>query len=119
MLCSLSFRHLDTYISQTVGAQGVLSPALFANGHTFFVQQVQRHGRQPYSVHLTYQYGDHARFAFGKRQRLRQAGLWATEEPEYYEGKFVALADEGAMFPPLDVGNGPQDWREVRPDAKL
>ena len=94
--------------------QGVLSPALFANGHTYFVQQVHRHGREPYSVHLTYQYGDHASFAFGKRQRLRQAGLWAMEQAEYYDGKFVVLADEGASFPPVDVGSGPEDWREVR-----
>ena len=94
--------------------QGVLSPALFANGHTYFVQQVHRHGREPYSVHLTYQYGDHASFAFGKRQRLRQAGLWAMEEADYYAGKFLVLADEGASFPPTDVGSGPEDWREVR-----
>ena len=94
--------------------QGVLSPALFANGHTYFVQQVHRHGRSPYSVHLTYQYGDHASFAFGKRMRLRQAGLWAMEEVDYYSGKFVALADEGASFPSVDVGNGPDDWREAR-----
>ena len=77
------------------------------------MQQVHRHGREPYSVHLTYQYGDHASFAFGKRQRLRQAGLWAMEEADYYAGKFVTLADEGASFPAVAVGSGPGDWREA------
>ena len=92
---------------------GVLSPALFANGHTFFVQEVHRNGREPYSVHLTYQYGDDPRFAFGKRQRLRQAGLWAREEPAYSEGRFLVLADDAASFPPVPVGRSGDDWREV------
>ena len=34
----------------------------------------------PLAVHTTYQYGDAAEFAYGKRARLQQAGLWRADD---------------------------------------
>ena len=73
-----------------VTTMGVLSPELFANGHTFFVQGFRENAL---SVHATHQYGDHEAFAYGKRMRFRQAGLWKADEASYGDGKFLQLTD--------------------------
>ena len=66
---------------------GLLPLRLIANGHTFFVQHPCAMCRAsvcrcatplPVAVHTTFQYGDTADFAHGKRARLVQAGLWHT-----------------------------------------
>ena len=55
---------------------------VFLNGHTLFVQHLDDVRRSdpslepPVNVHCTYQYGDDPEFAFGKRQRLIESGLW-------------------------------------------
>ena len=53
---------------------GVLPVALFASGHTFFVQGLaERLGLgRPYAVHATFQYSGTP----GKRHRMRERGLW-------------------------------------------
>lgn len=62
---------------------GLLPLAGFANGHTFFVQQLQlQSGLWPYAVHATYQFEDAVDCAFGKRERMREWGLWLADEAE-------------------------------------
>ena len=52
--------------------------------------------------------GDTPSYAYGKRQRLREAGLWLIEEDAYYEGNFLTI-HPSALLParpemvPLDV----------------
>eukprot|EP01065_Artemidia_motanka_P036822 TRINITY_DN4485_c0_g1_i2.p1 TRINITY_DN4485_c0_g1~~TRINITY_DN4485_c0_g1_i2.p1 ORF type:complete len:689 (+),score=169.44 TRINITY_DN4485_c0_g1_i2:61-2127(+) len=95
---------------------GVLPVWLFSNGHTYFVQNHHRHhpedGR-PYSVHMTYQYGDAGEYAYGKRERMRQHGLWLVDSDAYYGGRFLSVADDGAQAAfggPEEVGWGPRDY---------
>ena len=62
---------------------GLLPLALIANGHTFFVQQLQlQNGIWPYAVHATYQFEDTVDCAFGKRERMREWGLWLGDEDD-------------------------------------
>ena len=79
---------------------GVLPNWLFGNGHTYFVQWhhlARPEDGEPYSVHMTYQYGDTGEYAYGKRERMRQAGIWRADPPSYYsEGHFLVVSDEGA-----------------------
>ena len=81
---------------------GVLPLSHFLNGHTYFVQHAHTlpAAPQPLAVHLTYQFAEGASFAHGKRQRLRQAGLWFVDEDEYYAGRFVRVGDSAATLPP-------------------
>ena len=61
---------------------GVLPNWLFGNGHTYFVQWhhlARPEDGEPYSVHMTYQYGDTGEYAYGKRERMRQAGIWRAD----------------------------------------
>ena len=59
---------------------GIFPITEVANGHTFFVQQLQTMtGRWPMAVHATFQYGDMPDYAFGKRQRFRDWGMWLLE----------------------------------------
>jgi hypothetical protein len=52
---------------------GVLPVALFASGHTFFVQRLaERQGTPAYAVHATFQFSGTP----GKRHRLRERALW-------------------------------------------
>ena len=97
---------------------GVLPNWLFGSGHTYFVQWhhvTNPADGAPYSVHLTYQYGDTEKYAYGKRERMRQAGIWRSDPPEYYErGKFLVLADEGAQVAhegPPTVGTDKSAYR--------
>ena len=49
--------------------------ALFASGHTFFVQRLhERMGLQVYCVHATFQYSG----TTGKRHRMRERLLWSV-----------------------------------------
>lgn len=66
---------------------GLLPMAQFLQGHTFFVQHLHEQLRSvPVHVHATYTLsGD-----YGKRFRLRSAGLWQAEEASYYtRGDFL------------------------------
>ena len=78
---------------------------VFLNGHTLFVQHLDERRRAdaslepPVNVHCTYQYGDAPEFAYGKRQRLLESGLWSMEgggNVEVREGesmpRYVTLA---------------------------
>ena len=84
----------------------------FAGGHAYFVSQLSRRaGREPFSVHTTFQYGG----APGKRHRLREAMLW-RDEVGYYDppGGVLVFAPElptellRAVLPPhLPPGGAP------------
>ena len=52
----------------------------------------------PIAVHMTYQFAEGSKFAHGKRQRLRQAGLWLVEDEDYYNGRFITVSEEGATL---------------------
>ena len=42
--------------------------------------------------HPAHRYGDDTGYAYGKRQRLRDAGLWLVDPPAYYEqGRYLQL----------------------------
>jgi len=57
----------------------------FASGHTYFTQSLQpRLGFVPVAVHTTFQFGDTAEFAWGKRSRLRERLLWEVDSADYY-----------------------------------
>ena len=70
----------------------------FSSGHTWFnqgVQEMEGHDlpqHAPVNVHFTFQFGDTPKYPHGKRQRAREAGLWAVDPPEYFtQGVYVAL----------------------------
>ena len=76
---------------------GALPLARFCSGHTYFVQRLpQRLGVKPLVVHTTYQFSQ----ARGKRQRLREAGLWLLDDDAYF-GKGPGFTKKGfiAMLP--------------------
>ncbi|KAL1514707.1 hypothetical protein AB1Y20_003794 [Prymnesium parvum] len=57
----------------------------FASGHTYFTQSLQdRLGFVPVAVHTTFQFGDTAEAAWGKRSRLREKLLWKVDDDAYY-----------------------------------
>ena len=71
----------------------------FASGHTYFTQSLQDRGAPavidgsnrpthggftPVAVHTTFQFGDTAEFAWGKRSRLREKLLWKVDAPHYF-----------------------------------
>ena len=77
---------------------GTLPIRPFASGHTWFNQNVQQMAghelpqHEPVTVHFTFQFGDTQQYPHGKRQRAREAALWAVDPPEYFtEGIYVAL----------------------------
>ena len=77
---------------------GTLPMRPFTGGHTWFNQNVQdmpgHHlpQNEPITVHFTFQFGDTGDYPHGKRQRAREAALWAVDPPEYFsEGIFVSL----------------------------
>ncbi|KAL1530526.1 hypothetical protein AB1Y20_001427 [Prymnesium parvum] len=62
---------------------GLLPLLDVANGHSFFIQQLQlQTGRWPYAVHATYQYFDDFDCAFGKRERFRMWDMWLADDVE-------------------------------------
>ena len=77
---------------------GTLPMRPFTGGHTWFNQAVQQMAGhdlpkyEPITVHFTYQFGDTGEYPHGKRQRAREAALWAVDPPEYFtEGVFVSI----------------------------
>ena len=70
----------------------------FLNGHTRFVQHAHTlpNAEPPLAVHMTYQFAEGAKFAHGKRQRLREAGLWLVDDDAYYNGRYVTVAAAAA-----------------------
>ena len=59
----------------------MLSPSYHIDT-TFFVQKLHDIvGVPPVAVHTTYQYGDATTYAYGKRERLRDAHLWLLDTP--------------------------------------
>ena len=77
---------------------GTLPMRPFTGGHTWFNQNVQQMAgheqpqNEPITVHFTFQFGDTGEYPHGKRQRAREAALWAVDPPEYFtEGVFVAV----------------------------
>lgn len=70
----------------------------FTNGHSWFNQDAQHAPGadtpigEPVTVHFTFQFGDTKEYPHGKRQRAREAALWAVDPPHYFtEGVFVRL----------------------------
>jgi|TARA_B110000977_G_scaffold13347_1_gene16889 hypothetical protein len=60
---------------------GALPMSLFCGGQVFFVQRLhEKLGVKPLVVHTTYQFSQLA----GKRQRLREHGLWLLDDDAYY-----------------------------------
>ena len=88
---------------------GALPLSLFCGGHTYFVQRLHEKLRvRPLVVHTTYQFSQ----ARGKRQRLREHGLWALDDAAYYGGNASALASEPSSanrkkFVAMDARDGP------------
>ena len=80
---------------------GLLPLSRYLNGHTFFVQRVDTlpEALPPLSVHQTYQFAEGAKFAHGKRQRLREKGLWLVDPDSYYNGRYLKVADAAANLP--------------------
>jgi hypothetical protein len=80
-------------------AMGVLPMMRFCNGHVFFINRLPaRFGLRAAAVHATYQYADEKTYSYGKRHRLRQAGGWNIDTPEYYsQGKFMTIAGDSLM----------------------
>ena len=74
--------------------------AHFAGGHLFFGERVpQVHGITPAVVHATYQFGDSPQYATGKRQRMREAGLWRAGAAEYFEqGNYLRVVGIDAVI---------------------
>ena len=55
---------------------------------------------------MTYQFAEGSKFAYGKRQRLREAGLWLVDEDSYYNGRYVTASSLGANLPFKQMGPG-------------
>jgi hypothetical protein len=71
---------------------GALPLSLFCGGQTFFVQRLHETlGVKPLVVHTTYQFSQ----ARGKRQRLREHGLWLLDDAAYYGGITNEVLGEG------------------------
>ena len=95
---------------------GLLPLALVANGHSFFVQQLQlQTGVWPHAVHATYQFEDQADCAFGKRERLREWGMWLADAHELRP--WGGAADAGGGGGCAAVGGGEAAARLVTAEA--
>ena len=94
-------------------AVGALPLSLFCGGHVYFVQRLHETTRaRPLVVHTTYQFSQ----ARGKRQRLREHGLWVLDDAAYYGGfeKGESESDgpsagtgAGLAFVAMDERDGP------------
>ena len=97
---------------------GLLPLALVANGHSFFVQQLQlQTGVWPHAVHATYQFEDQADCAFGKRERLREWGMWLADAHElrpWGETRPTREAEAGCAKPLGGGRSGGALWRRRR-----
>ncbi|EOD25951.1 hypothetical protein EMIHUDRAFT_237370 [Emiliania huxleyi CCMP1516] len=73
---------------------GTFPVTAVAGGHTFFVQQLQSPtATWPMAVHATYQFGDTSDYAFGKRQRFRDWGMWLEDAPLAPREPWVGFKD--------------------------
>jgi arabinosyltransferase len=109
------------YAANATVKLGVLPNWLFGNGHSYFVQWHHKkfpEDGEPFAVHTTYQYGDDGQYAWGKRERMRQAGIWTADEDEYYEDtktKYLVVPDRFAQVrhqgASVTVGSGKDDYR--------
>ena len=95
----------ETDEAQVPFAIGTLPAHAFLTGHAFFAQHAHRWhataalpgapdtalAQQPLAVHLTFQFGDAPTYAYGKRQRAREAGLWFADPPSYYDAPDTTL----------------------------
>jgi len=95
---------------------GVLPLDRFLNGHTFFVQHVHTlpSALPAVSVHMTYQFAEGSSFAYGKRQRLREAGLWFVDDDDYYAGRYLSVSAKGATLPPITIATNADSRDAVR-----
>lgn len=71
---------------------GILPVSLFCSGHTFFVQRLFEKvvpKQEAYVVHATFQFAG----TEGKRHRMREAMIWESDGPEYYDppGGFLSF----------------------------
>ena len=100
-----------SYNSLRVAARGVavgaLPLSLFCGGHVYFVQRLHETTRaRPLVVHTTYQFSQ----ARGKRQRLREHGLWVLDDAAYYggtPGESDSESESGLAFVAMDERDGP------------
>ena len=60
---------------------------------------------------MTYQFAEGSKFAHGKRQRLRQAGLWLVDDDSYFNGRhqlapngYITVSAEHATLPVVSMG---------------
>ena len=53
---------------------------------------------------MTYQFAEGSKFAHGKRQRLRQAGLWLVDPDSYYNGRYITATAASATLPFKSMG---------------
>ena len=103
----ISFRSLQLGGARVQYSITTLPYDFFASGHTFFSQSLQaRRGFEPVAVHTTFQFGDTAEFAWGKRSRLRERLLWLVDPPEYY-AKRSAYSSSGQPKDPTERGSPP------------
>ena len=88
----------DASVGRTEVTIGTFPIAEVSNGHTFFVQKLHDIvGVPPVCVHTTYQYGDSTTYAYGKRERLRDAHLWLLDSPSsHWSGRFLQLTSQPA-----------------------
>ena len=88
-------------------AVGALPLSLFCGGHVYFVQRLHETLRvRPLVVHTTYQFSQ----ARGKRQRLREHGLWVLDDAAYYggtPGESDSESESGLAFVAMDERDGP------------
>ena len=88
-------------------AVGALPLSLFCGGHVYFVQRLHETTRaRPLVVHTTYQFSQ----ARGKRQRLREHGLWVLDDAAYYggtPGESDSESESGLAFVAMDERDGP------------
>lgn len=90
-------------LSLSLSVPQVLPPGQFMSGHVYFVQATPAQRAAAVAVHATFQFGDTDAFAYGKRTRLRQHGLWlAPEEAGYGRPRLLVLRD-APLFPTSDV----------------
>lgn len=78
-------------------AVGMLPACQFTHGHLYLLAEVpQRLNLEVFVVHATYQFGEGRRGqAAGKRQRLREHGLWIADPDEYFlKGKYLTYGDQ-------------------------
>eukprot|EP00898_Chlorokybus_atmophyticus_P008473 jgi/Chlat1/8627/Chrsp86S08010 len=93
-------------------AVGILPLTEFLGGHTYFVQRIpSRYSVSPINVHATYQFGDTPEYMFGKRQRMREHGLWLYEDDEPGELPSSFSPTLGCFHPSRLVTTVPKDSR--------